>query len=123
MKDKKFEWLTDEICTEYQRRAKNLPENGGQDTGAWRELRVELQERCNLTTLEAINILRGFHVKEYLRKYGVLSGMIPAPEQKMKKQKASKTDIKKMSEEELEEYVEWNRHLEEIAGMADDEET
>ena len=84
-------------------------------------MRVELQERCNLTTLEAINILRGFHTKEYLRKYGVLSGAIPAPEQKMKKTKATKADIKKMSEEELEEYVEWTRHLEEIAGMEDEE--
>ena len=41
--------------------------------------------------------------------------------QKMKKTKATKADIKKMSEEELEEYVEWTRHLEEIAGMEDEE--
>lgn len=42
------------------------PENGRQDTGERRELRQELQRRCGLSELQAINILNGFHVKDYI---------------------------------------------------------
>jgi len=60
------ELLTLEIAKEYQQRAKELPDNGLQDTGERRELRIELQNRCGLTELQAINILNGHHVKDYI---------------------------------------------------------
>lgn len=60
------ELLTAEIANEYRILAENLPENGRQDTGERRELRQELQGRCGLSELQAINILNGFHVKDYI---------------------------------------------------------
>lgn len=60
------ELLTAEIANEYRTLAENLPENSGQDTGERRELRQELQRRCGLSELQAINILNGFHVKDYI---------------------------------------------------------
>ena len=53
------ELLTAEIANEYRILAENLPENGRQDTGERRELRQELQRRCGLSELQAINILNG----------------------------------------------------------------
>ena len=50
------ELLTAEIANEYRILAENLPENG----------RQELQRRCGLSELQAINILNGFHVKDYI---------------------------------------------------------
>ena len=47
-------------------KAKLLPPNGLQDIGDRRKLRIELQERCNLTELEAVNIVNGFHIDIYV---------------------------------------------------------
>lgn len=60
------ELLTVEIANEYRTLAENLPENSGQDTGERRRLRQELQNRCGLSELQAINILSGFHAKDYI---------------------------------------------------------
>jgi len=60
------EALTKEIAKEYMDRAKRLPPNGLQDTGARRKLRMELQNRCSLTELEAVNIINGFHIDLYV---------------------------------------------------------
>lgn len=60
------ELLTVEIVNEYRILAENLQENGMQDVGERRKLRQELQRRCGLTELQAINILNGFHVRDYL---------------------------------------------------------
>lgn len=60
------EILTLEIAKEYQRRAGLIVDNSLQDTGERRKLRKELQERCNLTELQALNIINGFHVKDYI---------------------------------------------------------
>lgn len=59
------EVLTKEIAKEYRDRAKLLPPNGLQDIGDRRKLRIELQERCNLSELEAVNIINGFHISLY----------------------------------------------------------
>lgn len=64
-----MELLTQEIARAYRDRAKALPDNGTQDLGKRRELRRELQERCGLTELEAINIINGFQIDDYCRKY------------------------------------------------------
>lgn len=60
------EVLTKEIAKEYIHRARELPQNGGQDIGKRRELRLELQKRCGLTDLQAMNIINGDHVKDYV---------------------------------------------------------
>ena len=58
--------LTLEVCEEYYKRACEL---GGfsQDTGARRELRLELQEKYGLNEVETVNILNGYHYAEYVR--------------------------------------------------------
>ncbi|MCB5384258.1 hypothetical protein LIQ25_17695 [Blautia glucerasea] len=60
------ELLTAEIVADFRHRAAELLDNGNQDIGARRKLRQELQERCGLSELQAINILNGFHVKDYI---------------------------------------------------------
>jgi len=60
------EVLTREMANEYRDRAKLLPANGLQDIGDKRKLRIELQKRCNLTELEAVNIINGFHIDIYV---------------------------------------------------------
>lgn len=54
------EVLTRAIANEYRDRALLLPSNGLQDIGGRRKLREELQTRCNLTELQAVNIINGF---------------------------------------------------------------
>ena len=66
-----MELLTREIAYTYRDRAKALPYNGMQDIGERRALRIELQERCRVTELEAVNILNGFHIDDYCVKYRI----------------------------------------------------
>ena len=61
--------MTHEIAYEYWERAKALTYNGMQDIGERRALRMELQGRCGLTELEAMNIINGFHAHAYCMKY------------------------------------------------------
>lgn len=63
------EVLSMEIIKEYRNRLTNLPEGDSQDIGERRKLRVELQKRCGLTELEAVNALNGYHVSTYIAKY------------------------------------------------------
>lgn len=60
------ELLTLQIAREYRDRAMRLPPNGLQDIGARRKLRIELQNRCNLTELQAVNIINGYHISDYV---------------------------------------------------------
>lgn len=60
------EVLTRKIANEYRDRARLPPPNGLQDIGDRRKLRIELQSRCNLTELEAVNIINGYHIGEYV---------------------------------------------------------
>ena len=83
--EQKFEWLTLEICKEYKAKADQLPDNDGMDTGEWRRLREELQKRCNIQEIEAVNILRGRNVSIYLNKYDILSGRVPMPDKMRQK--------------------------------------
>ncbi|SES90382.1 hypothetical protein SAMN02910413_1186 [Pseudobutyrivibrio sp. C4] len=59
--------LTLQVANEYLERARQL--SGTEDTGARRELRMELQHKYGVTEIEAINILNGMHIKQYLDKY------------------------------------------------------
>ena len=72
----RIEWLSLEIANQYYERARKLPENSGQDIGAWRELRIELQKRCGILEIEAFNILRGFYIDQYVHMYERRAGKI-----------------------------------------------
>lgn len=58
-------FLTKQIATEYRGKSRLLPANGLQDIGERRALRIELQARCNLTELAALNIINGYHIGDY----------------------------------------------------------
>lgn len=60
------EFLTKQIAAEYRNRARLLPAYGLQDIGDRRALRIELQARCNLTELAALNIINGYHIGDYV---------------------------------------------------------
>lgn len=60
------EVLTWKIANEYRDRARLMLPNGLQDIGDRRKLRMELQARCNLTELEAVNIINGYHIGDYV---------------------------------------------------------
>lgn len=60
------ELLTEEIAADFQRRSSELRNDGNQDIGARRRLRQELQNLCGLSEVQAINILNGFLVKDYM---------------------------------------------------------
>lgn len=51
--------------------------NGNQYTGFVRELGIDLQDKYGVTELEAINILNGIHVKDYIHKYDCMKNLIP----------------------------------------------
>lgn len=61
-----MEVLTKEICREYQQRMKRLPESDGQDIGLRRKLRMELQKRCMLSEMAALNICKGMYFDDYI---------------------------------------------------------
>lgn len=60
------EVITRKIANEYRDRARLLPPVGLQDIRDRRKLRIELQVRCNLTELEAVNIINGYHIGDYV---------------------------------------------------------
>ena len=65
----KGEWLTTEDAYEYMMKAKTLTMKNPVDIGERRELRIELQKRFGLTEIEAINILNGNRINDYVNKY------------------------------------------------------
>ena len=64
-----MELLSRAIAKEYQKAASALMDDGIQDIGQRRTLRIELQKRCGLTELEAVNVVNGHHVQDYIAKY------------------------------------------------------
>ena len=116
-----FEWLTMDICREYKRRADSLPSNDGLDIGERRKLRIELQERCHISPIEATNILNGVHCDLYVHMYDILSGKIAPPEGfEIHGNELRKVEKKKHSDKLIEEYEERILYLEEKARKADD---
>lgn len=88
------ELLTPSIAYAYNEKAKALPYNGMQDIGERRRLRQDLQERCGITELEAINIINGFHIDTYCIKY--LRKAREAAEGTRNRQRKSADDRRKM---------------------------
>lgn len=60
------ELLTKEIANEYRARLAVLPKYGNQDINERRKLRQELQIRCDLTELQALNVIEGHHVADII---------------------------------------------------------
>ena len=84
-----MELLTVNIAKAYRDRAKALPYTGTQDRGKRRELRQDLQQRCGVTELEAINSINGIHIQDYCRKY--LIKAIKAAEEEAQEQPKKRT--------------------------------
>lgn len=61
-----MEELTLEICREYQEKAKRINNNNRADIGARRQLREELQNRCGIPEIWALNIINGYYCKDYI---------------------------------------------------------
>ncbi len=59
------EWLTRDICDYYKERAKDISTRSTADSN-FNALCKELRERCDLTETQAINILNGYHINEYV---------------------------------------------------------
>ena len=77
MKEEKI-GLSTEVAIQYYKKSQRL-RNNEQDVGSFRKLKNELMNKCNVTEIEAINILRGFHVSDYVKKYenlekGIIAG-------------------------------------------------
>lgn len=78
----KGEWLTQEVCEKYREEAASINEFDPQDVRRHRELRWELQEKYGLTEVEAINILNGNNISDYLVKYRRIMNREPLIEKK-----------------------------------------
>ena len=89
-----MELLTHEIAYTYRDRAKALPYNGMQDIGERRALRIELQERCGVTELEAVNIINGFHIDIYCMKYMAMTEIIKQLEKEILQQRTDEQQLK-----------------------------
>ena len=119
--NEEFEWLTLEICREYKRRADILPSNDGKDIGERRKLRIELQERCHIQPIEAINILNGYYWDVYVNRYDMLSGKIAPPDGFERDGMGFKrVEKKKPSDKTIAEYEERISYLEEKVRKNDD---
>lgn len=70
------EWLTHEICSEYARKARELNSPNANDVGPRRQLRTELQHRCDISELDALNIINGFNIGDCVNKYNRIRAIL-----------------------------------------------
>lgn len=63
------EVLTEELALEYRDKALKMKNTHNQYVGDIRKIARELRDRCGITEVEAINILNGNHIQEYVQKY------------------------------------------------------
>lgn len=61
-------------------------------TGARRELYDELRRIYGVTVVEAVNILNGYHISEYVEKYQRIENMIPVNRKIEKDKKKDELD-------------------------------
>lgn len=73
----KGEFITREICEEYRRLGEKLNAVDCQDIDRHKDLSRELQANYGVTQIEAINILNGYHIAEYVSKYNRIKNRIP----------------------------------------------
>lgn len=58
------EWLTADTCNEYRKKAISV---GINNVSAIHTLQQELQQKCDITQLESLNILNGYHAADYVK--------------------------------------------------------
>ena len=78
----KGDWLTQGVCDKYREEAASINDFDPQDIRRHRELRWQLQEKYGLTEVEAINILNGNNISDYLLKYRRIMNREPIIEKK-----------------------------------------
>lgn len=62
------EWLTMDICNAYKEKAKDIRNRSTSDS-EFHKLCRQLVDRCDVTEVQAINILNGLHMNEYVAMY------------------------------------------------------
>ena len=62
------EWLTMDICIAYKEKAKDIRNRSTSDREFYKLCR-QLVDRCDVTEVQAINILNGLHMNEYVAMY------------------------------------------------------
>ena len=98
------EWLTWEICDYYMDKAKNI-RNRSMADGEFAGLCKELMTRCDVTEVQAINILNGYHFNEYIRYHELLR---------------DPNGLDKKKDSDSEEYLEWLAEKEDKGKQLDD---
>lgn len=73
----KGKWLNWEAVEEYRQKVKKLNLNSSEYVGELRKLGKQFQKEYGLLEIEAINILNGYHVADYVNKYYRIKNMIP----------------------------------------------
>lgn len=74
----KGDWLTKDVADFYSKKGSILLLiEGGQNVRTVRQTVNELIEKYGVTEVEALNILKGCHVNEYISKYDRIRRMIP----------------------------------------------
>ena len=74
------EFLTEKLALEYRDKALKIDNRHKQYIGKIRTIAEELRIRCGVTEIEAINILNGNHIQEYVHKYDRKSNKIEIDE-------------------------------------------
>ena len=65
----KDKWLTEDIANTYQLIIQDLNLDNSEDIDIRRKIRSALQEQYGITEIEAINVLNGHNVSDYILKY------------------------------------------------------
>ena len=88
----KGDWLTYEVAAEYHKKAVSLGYGNNELKGERFRLCKELQEKYGVTELEAINILNGRCITDYVEKYQRIKNLIPLKVDKKKNAKDTGED-------------------------------
>lgn len=88
----KGEWLTIEVAKRYRDVAEKISANDMQSIGERRRLRLELEEKYGVTEIEAINILNGFSIGDYVDKYYRMRNRIDLKKNNKKSRKGDDDD-------------------------------
>lgn len=103
--------LTQEIAIRFSNEAKRIK---GTSCGEIqiRKLRNELVDTYGVTELEAINILNGYHILDYIQKYEIMYGKIVPPIDENKK-RANRELLIKIAEleDELKKVIMENENI------------
>ena len=79
--------LTQEIAIHFLNKAKRRGLCGKFTDAGFRKLKEELMNTYEVTEIEAINILNGYHISDYVHKYEIKSGkIIPQIDQNKKRE-------------------------------------